>query len=139
MLKNKKKIFTFLFLYQIILILPCVAKHLQLESEYQKQWCDKKGGQLEYVLKNGGRVDCLTDKLAVEVDFAPKWHECIGQALYYAAQTNRTPACVLIMENPQKDIRYVYKLRHAVYNKKNIKNFKTFTIKPVYTFVEEEI
>ncbi len=119
--------------------LPVLAKHLQAESEYQKQWCEKRGGEIEYRLHDGTRVDCLTDKLAVEVDFAPKWHECIGQALYYAQQTKRIPACVLILENPIKDMRYVYRLRKAVYNKKNIKIFKTFTIKPVYTFLEEEI
>ena len=41
--------------------------------------------------------------MAVEFDFANKWAECIGQALYYGQKTNRTPACVLIIENPTKD------------------------------------
>ena len=56
------------------------------------------------------RVDCLTPTLAVEIDFANKWAECIGQALYYGKMTNRQPACVLIMENPEKDTKYLNRL-----------------------------
>lgn len=108
----------------------CQAKHLYTEKEYQAVWCKAHNGLLEHRLNDKTRVDCLTDTLAVEVDFAPKWHECIGQALYYGRKTNRTPACVLIMENPEKDLRYLYRLRYTVYDKKKIPAFKTFTIKP---------
>ena len=87
---------------------------------------------MEYKLDDKTRVDCLTKELAVEVDFAPKWHECIGQALYYGRKTKRIPACVLILENGDNDMRFLYRLRYTVYNKKNIPQgkFKTFTIKP---------
>ncbi len=108
------------------------AKHLHTEKEYQTAWCNAHNGVMEYKLNDKTRVDCLTDTLAVEVDFAPKWHECIGQALYYAKKTRRTPACVLIMENGDSDMRFLYRLRYTVYNKKNIPQgkFKTFTITP---------
>lgn len=108
------------------------AKHLHTEREYQTYWCNKHSGQMEYKLNDKTRIDCLTDTLAVEVDFAPKWHECIGQALYYGRKTRRTPACVLIMENGEKDNRYLYRLRYSVYNKRGIPEgkFRTFTIKP---------
>ena len=93
---------------------------------------------MEHRLNDGTRVDCLLPHLAVEVDFAPKWAECIGQALYYGQKTNRTPACVLIMENPEKDLKYLKRLRYTVYNKKKIPAFKTFTVKPVFQYKETE-
>ena len=116
----------------LIFIIPAYAKHLHTEREYQAKWCNAHNGVMEYKLDDKTRVDCLTDTLAVEVDFAPKWHECIGQALYYGKKTKRTPACVLIMENGDNDMRFLYRLRYTVYNKKNIPqgDFKTFTIKP---------
>lgn len=124
-----RKIF---ILLTILLLLTnwCQAKHLYYEKDYQAYWCNAKGGQMEYVLLDKARVDCLLPDMAVEFDFASKWAECIGQALYYGQKTNRTPACVLIVENPTKDFKYVKRLRYAVYNKKKIPEFRTFTIKP---------
>lgn len=107
-----------------------LAGHLYPEKYYQAQWCNARGGQLEYRLNDKTRIDCLLPNMAVEFDFAPKWHECIGQALYYAQKTNRIPACVLIMENGDKDLKYLKRLRYTVYNKKKIPEFKTFTMKP---------
>lgn len=124
-----KKFFT-LTIILIALSNFCEAKHLHTEKEYQAYWCNAKGGQMEYVLNDKARVDCLLPDMAVEFDFANKWAECIGQALYYGQKTNRIPACVLITENPTKDFKYVKRLRYAVYNKKKIPEFKTFTIKP---------
>ena len=110
------------------LLLPAQARRLYPESEYQALWCGKRGGVMEYKLNDKTRVDCLTDKLAVEVDYANKWAECIGQALYYGKMTNRQPACVLIMENPEKDTKYLNRLRRAVYRKGL--DMRTFTIRP---------
>ena len=114
----------------LLMALPVQAKHEFKEKEYQNYWCNLNGGIMEYKLDDNTRVDCLTDKLAVEFDFAPKWSECIGQALYYGKKTHRTPACVLILEKPE-DIRYFYRLKYTVTEKKKIKNFKMFTIDPV--------
>ena len=72
------------------------------------------------------RVDCLTKKLAVEVDFANKWAECVGQSLYYGIKTNKQPACLLIMENGDKDLKYLKRLKYTAEQKK----IKTFIIKP---------
>lgn len=114
-----------LFLFTIA---PCYAKLLHPEAEYQKAWCDKRGGLMEYKLSDKTRVDCLLPNMAVEFDFANKWAECIGQAIYYGRQTNRQAACVLIMENGEKDLKYLYRLRRAAY-KKGV-NLRTFTMKP---------
>ena len=114
----------------LLCALPASAKHQYLEKEYQNYWCAQKGGISEYKLSDKTRVDCLLPDYAVEFDFAKKWAECIGQALYYGQKTNRVPACVLIIENPTKDYKYLKRLRYAVYNKKKIPEFKTWTIKP---------
>lgn len=79
------------------------AGHLYPEKHYQDKWCAEQAGQLEYVLPDNARVDCLTSTHAVEVDFAPKFAEGIGQALYYAEITKKAPGVLLIMENPKKD------------------------------------
>ena len=111
----------------LLIALPVQAKHLHKEKEYQKVWCDANNGVMEYKLDDAARVDCLTDKYAVEVDFAPKWSECIGQAVYYAKKTNRKPACLLILEKPD-DVRFLYRLKYAVNQKKKIKGFGIYTI-----------
>lgn len=118
----------------LIVLFSCInsvyAKHLHTEKEYQAQWCNARKGIMEYKLDDRTRVDCLLPTMAVEVDFANKWAECIGQALYYGEKTKRAPACVLITENPEKDFKYIKRFRYAVYNKKKIPEFKTFTITP---------
>lgn len=121
----KKTIVLFLLLFTIT---PCYAKRLHPEAEYQKAWCEKRGGLMEYKLSDKTRIDCLLPNMAVEFDFANKWAECIGQAIYYGRQTNRQAACVLIMENGEKDLKYLYRLRRAAY-KKGV-NLRTFTMKP---------
>ncbi len=108
--------------------IPAEAKHLYKESVYQQIWCEKRGGVMEYELPDKTRVDCLTDKYAVELDFAPKWAECIGQALHYGKMTGKQPACVLIMERGEKDLKYLRRLRRAVYRKGL--DMRTFTINP---------
>lgn len=92
-------------------IQPVFAKHLYLEKEYQNYWCNKYGGVTEYKLPDETRVDILTKEYAVEVDFANKWAESIGQALYYGIRTNKKPAVLLIMENPVRDKKYLDRLK----------------------------
>lgn len=45
----------------------------------------------------GGRCDILTDKYAIEIDRASKWHEAVGQAAHYSVALNRKP-CVAIFD-----------------------------------------
>ena len=44
-------------------------------------------GYLEHLA--GGRIDVLTDRYAVEVEFPHKWHEGLGQALHYSNATGK--------------------------------------------------
>lgn len=131
-MKTILKILTIL-LTLIIWSNTTLAAHKHLEREYQAAWCTSHNGVMEYKLPDKARVDCLTKDYAVEFDFAPKWAECIGQALYYGKKTKRAPVCVLIMENPVKDGIHLYRLRYAVYKKRKKQpsfQFRTFTMKP---------
>lgn len=90
---------------------PATAAHLNPEKYYQGKWCTGPGWQTEYVLPDRSRVDCLTDTHAVEVEFAGKWQEAVGQSLYYAQMTGKKPAILLIMENRDKDMIYWLRLQ----------------------------
>ncbi len=111
-------------LYSILFLFvaqnTCFASHLYLEKEYQNQWCRQQNGQTEYILNDKTRIDCLTNDYAIEFDFASKWAESIGQSLYYGLCTGKTSGIVLIMENPQKDMKYLNRL-NEVAKKYNIK------------------
>lgn len=79
------------------------AKYKMPEREYVLQHC---GGDIEFVLADRTRIDCLTEKYAIEFDFASKWAEAVGQSLHYAYATGRDPAIYLILES-KKDKRFV--------------------------------
>lgn len=78
----------------------------QVESYYVDQWCTSDFGRKEAVLWDMTRVDCLAKDYAIEFDFAKKWAESVGQALYYAKMTGKKPAIALILTSPA-DYKYV--------------------------------
>jgi len=84
-----------------------------LERDYQLAWCKDHNGTAEYVLDDRTRVDCLTATHAVEVDFAPKWAEAIGQSLYYSAKTGKRAGILLILRSAD-DERFLVRLREAI-------------------------
>ena len=102
------------------------AKHLHYEKEYQDAWCKQHCGKSEVRLFDNTRVDCITEKEAIEFDFANKWAECTGQALYYRLITGKTPACVLIIENKDKETIYLQRLQGL----SNKYGFKVYTMTP---------
>lgn len=65
----------------------------------------------EFENKDYTRVDCLTDKYAVEFDFANKWAESIGQALHYQRMTGKKAKVVLILEDPKKEMVYYHRVK----------------------------
>lgn len=85
--------------------------HEHNEYSYQKAWAEKHNAIMEYKLDDGTRVDCLTSTHAIEFDFANKWAESVGQALYYAIKTGKKPMVILILENPQKQMLYFNRVK----------------------------
>jgi len=74
-----------------------------LEREYQQAWCDEHAGRMEVRLTDGARVDCVTKNYAIEVDYAHKWAEAIGQSLYYGIMLGKRPGVLLIVGPNDKD------------------------------------
>jgi hypothetical protein len=82
----------------------------QSERHYQTQYAIKIGGKTEVVMKDRSRCDIVTRTHAIEVDFAKKWAEAIGQSLHYALHTGKRPAVALIVLSPS-DNKYVERVR----------------------------
>ena len=112
----------------ILTVLPisgCFGGRSLHEKDYQRYWCDKHTGELEYRLPDGTRVDCLIKDYAVEIEYAQKWAEAIGQALYYAKITGRKPGVVLVMRE-HGDERFARRLREVASQEK----IKVWSIRP---------
>ena len=94
------------------------VKHNHSEASYQHAWSSLHKGVEEFENKDKTRVDCLTDTHAVEFDFANKWAESIGQALHYQLMTGKRGKVVLILEEPQTQMVYFYRVKRlaCVYN-----------------------
>ena len=90
------------------------AKHRHPEKYYQEKWCFGRG-EMEVVLPDRTRCDCLTLDHAIEFDFGPKWSEAIGQSLYYSMQTGRKAGIVLILEK-KSDYKYWIRLNSVIKN-----------------------
>lgn len=88
------------------------------EKYYQTKMCTALGGKMEVVLEDKTRIDCLTSEYAIEVDFAKKWAEGIGQSLYYAQMSGKKPAVGLI--SGAGDEKFINRLE-SVAKKYNIK------------------
>lgn len=102
-------------------------KRLNHEKYYQAIHCELLEGEKEHRLPDKTRVDCLTDTMAIEHDFANKWAESVGQAVYYGKMTKRRPGIALIMEDPDKDAKFLKRLLSAV---ADIPGMVVWTISP---------
>lgn len=90
---------------------------------------DQKSAILkEQVLFDGTRADLLTPNYAIEVDWAYKWAEGIGQSLHYSLQTDRPPAVILLMRDKTREARFVQRCK-TVGVKYDIKVWVVDTVK----------
>ncbi|WP_052140951.1 hypothetical protein [Pseudoalteromonas piratica] len=80
------------------------------ESDYVEHYCR---GEIEHRLPDKTRIDCLNDTHAIEYDWGKKWHEALGQSLYYSAMTGKKAGIVLIV-NPKTKERYLTRLNKAI-------------------------
>lgn len=85
--------------------------HKHHEASYQNAWCSAHKGITEYENDDFTRVDCLTETHAVEFDFANKWAESIGQALHYQYKTGKRAKVLLILEEPEEEMRYFERVK----------------------------
>jgi hypothetical protein len=78
------------------------------ETSQTARLAEQLGGEAEYRLFDGTRVDILTPTEAIEVDWPEKWAEAIGQAVYYGEMTGRKPVALLLLYDQQQH-KYVYR------------------------------
>lgn len=73
------------------------------EPYYSAQIAADANGVAEFRLRDGRRVDVLTDDYAIEVEWPEKWPEAIGQSVGYAIETKKQPCVYLLYTGPQDD------------------------------------
>lgn len=88
------------------------------EATHPERWYAERAaaeydGILEFHLPDGTRCDIVTERHAIEVEFAPKWKEAIGQSLHYAALSDRIAGILLILVEPSEE-RYLESLREVI-------------------------
>ena len=118
----KKSLFLLLVLTSAVVFAGCSEKKYK-EKHYQTLLCNELGGVMEQSLLDRTRVDCLTDEYAIEVDFAKKWAESVGQSLYYAEMTQKKPGIGLIIRDNKRDKRHLTRLK-VLAKKYNIRIFE---------------
>lgn len=79
------------------LALPFIGFSSHREKCYQNFFAKRMNGTTEVLMPDNTRCDILTENLAIEVDFAPKWAEAIGQSLHYAKMVNRQAGIVIVI------------------------------------------
>lgn len=90
------------------------AESTQIKKWHEADFVDAHcTGEIEFVLADRTRVDCLTDTHAIEYDWGKKWAESLGQALFYSAMTGKKAGIVLIV-NPRSKDRYLKRLNKAI-------------------------
>lgn len=112
--KNENLAWKFILLIIVSLALLSTGDaqtRLHPEKYYQEYFAKQlHGSQTESTLDGRTRVGILTNTLAIECDFADKWRESIGQSLYYGMKTDRKPCVMLIMEDYERDLKYLTRL-----------------------------
>lgn len=100
------------FLTLFLLLLAFTGAGQQYEKDYIALIQQQLGGQMEVTL-TGGRADIVNDTHAIEVEFANKWKNAIGQALWYGLQKNLQPGIVLVLRE-SSDFTYAQQLGSAL-------------------------
>jgi hypothetical protein len=95
----------------MLLITACLfSQERQRESYYQQRFAEAVNGETEVVLSDRTRVDIVTDTHVIEVDFAEKWAESIGQSLHYEGMMATKKAGVLLVIEGKNEERFLDRL-----------------------------
>lgn len=101
---------------------------------YRDRFC--AGMLTEKPVPFGGRVDCLSEEYAIEVEWADDWYQAVGQALYYAYATKRKPGIIILCPDASTHGEglcrsYLYRLAAAI-------SFVKVPIAVWYCFLEDQ-
>ena len=86
-----------LLMFLKLLFFICVGGEFLGEVEQSRLLAERYGCEREVVLADGSRVDLLSARYAVEVEWCEKWKEAPAQAVLYSAWTGRKPAVILLV------------------------------------------
>lgn len=103
----------FFTLSALLVASACVAARLHPERFYQDTFAREIDGKMEVRAGDGTMCDILTESHAIEVDFANKWGEAIGQCLNYGFQFNRKAGIVLILED-DSDYKFLIRVTSII-------------------------
>jgi hypothetical protein len=130
---NQSRIYTtvVLIFLAVILVIPILAgadrpqEMFALPSDYyRQQWCTEHRGATEVRMADGSSADCITSTHVVQFQFAQKWSEAIGSALYYSSQTGKKAGIVIIIKEDH-DLEYWKRLNATIeYFKLPIRTWK---------------
>jgi len=83
----------------LLVFLVLCSTSLGDERHEVERIAEKYNLRYEVTLSDRTRVDLVSMHYAIEVDWAAKWAEAIGQSLFYAEMTGRKPGIVLIRKS----------------------------------------
>jgi len=92
-----------------LIVVGCLPFVVVDENDESDRLAPKYAAKREVVLWDSSRVDLLNDEYAIEVDWAKKWAEAVGQSLYYAAVTGKKPGIILLVKDRRKEAAYIYR------------------------------
>jgi len=94
----------------LVFSLTTFSQTRQRETYYQQKFAEIVKGEREVVLEDRTRIDIVTDTHVIEVDFAEKWAESIGQSLHYQGMLSDKTAGVLLVIDIEKEVRFLERL-----------------------------
>lgn len=95
----------------MVLIGPVVVHAFIDERDAIPKLSNSMRGRSEKILWDRTRVDIITPSHAWEVDKPERWAEAIGQSLYYASVTGKKPGVIMLVEDIDRERRYIYRLQ----------------------------
>ena len=96
------KTYTLLTLVLLACILTVCAYEARASERYWSElFCQDQLGTPESYVLGRKRIDCESDDIAWEVDWAKKFYQGIGQALVYGWGAQKSPGLVLLIKEPK--------------------------------------
>jgi len=99
----------------LLTILSTTAAQAQNERIYNDAFCERMHGISEFHSPaQNVRIDCITEDMVFETDYAHKWYEGFAQALYYSRISGKKAGILLILRKPS-DIKFWNRLNDLIW------------------------
>jgi len=99
----------------LLILISSTSIYAQNERAYNDAFCERMRGISEFHLPTQNvRIDCVTEDIAFETDYAHKWYEGFAQALYYSRISGKQAGILLILRKPS-DIKFWNRLNDLIW------------------------